>query len=87
MNQWGIRSGARSPDYPDDMLAIKKRGLPRGKGKKKILIIGAGLSGLVSASLLKKAGHDVTLLEGNNRLGGRVYTKRSPFSKGNYLDM
>ncbi|MGX1264445.1 monoamine oxidase [Rossellomorea marisflavi] len=87
LNQWGVRTGTPSPEYPDDMLAIIKGGLPQGKGKKKILIIGAGLSGLVSASLLKKAGHEVTILEGNNRLGGRVYTKRSPFSKGNYLDM
>ncbi|WP_442637532.1 flavin monoamine oxidase family protein [Rossellomorea marisflavi] len=87
MNQWGIRTGTPSPEYPDDMIAIIKGGLPQGKGKKKILIIGAGLSGLVSATLLKKAGHEVTLLEGNNRIGGRVYTKRSPFSEGNYLDM
>ncbi len=87
LNQWGIRTGTPSPEYPDDMIAIIKDGLPQGKGKKKILIIGAGLSGLVSATLLKKAGHEVTLLEGNNRIGGRVYTKRSPFSEGNYLDM
>lgn len=44
------------------------------------------MSGLIAASLLKQAGHDVTILEGNNRIGGRVFTVRHPFTIGNYLD-
>ncbi|PFA67128.1 amine oxidase [Bacillus sp. AFS015802] len=71
--------------YPDDMLTIIRKGLKPSKSKK-IVIIGAGMSGLVAASILKKAGHDVTILEGNKRIGGRVYTVRKPFTSGNYLD-
>jgi monoamine oxidase len=76
-----------SLEYPSDMLAIIKQGLKKGTAPKKILIAGAGMSGLVAASLLKQAGHKVTILEGNNRIGGRIFTVRQPFSQGNYLDL
>lgn len=39
---------------------------------KKLLIIGAGISGLATAALLAKDGYDVTILEKNDRIGGRA---------------
>ncbi|ASN07403.1 amine oxidase [Virgibacillus necropolis] len=69
------------------MLSIIRNGLPEASNPKKVTIIGAGMAGLVAASLLKDAGHHVTILEGNNRIGGRIYTVREPFTPGNYLDM
>jgi len=39
---------------------------------KKIIVIGAGFSGLTTASYLAKAGHQVTLLEKNDQPGGRA---------------
>lgn len=41
---------------------------------KKIVILGAGLSGLSTAYLLKKRGISVQLLEARNRIGGRIDT-------------
>ena len=72
--------------YPTGMSSIIKNGLKPTPNPKKIIIIGAGMAGLVSASLLKEAGHTVTIIEGNNRVGGRIYTIRGPFSDGLYLD-
>ncbi len=53
---------------------------------KKILIIGAGLAGLVAAYELMQVGHDVTILEAQLRPGGRVLTLREPFSDGLYAE-
>jgi phytoene desaturase len=39
--------------------------------KKSIIIVGAGLGGLTAAALLAKAGHEVTVLEKNNWVGGK----------------
>lgn len=39
---------------------------------KKIIVIGGGISGLCSAALLAKDGFDVTLIEKNAQLGGRM---------------
>lgn len=42
---------------------------------REILIIGAGMSGLVTAKALKNVGHKVRILEARNRLGGRTFTR------------
>ena len=38
----------------------------------KIIVIGSGISSLSSASFLAKEGHDVTIIEKNNQIGGRA---------------
>jgi monoamine oxidase len=52
--------------------------LPHGIGKKtKIVILGAGISGLVAAYEMRKAGFECTVLEARSRPGGRNWTIRS----------
>lgn len=46
-----------------------------GRGAR-VVILGAGIAGLVSALELGKAGYQVTVLEARNRPGGRVFTVR-----------
>ncbi len=53
---------------------------------KKVLILGAGMAGLVAAYELSKTGHDVTILEARTRPGGRVHTLREPFSDGLFAE-
>ncbi len=74
-------------DLPDcQMRSIIQQGLQKAKSAKNIIVIGAGMSGLVTASLLKQAGHSVTILEANSIVGGRVKTVREPFSDGLYAE-
>ncbi|MBS1567357.1 MAG: FAD-dependent oxidoreductase, partial [Bacteroidetes bacterium] len=46
--------------------------------KESIIIIGAGASGLMAARILGEAGHPVTVLEADERPGGRIHTIGAP---------
>jgi len=54
---------------------------------KKVLIVGAGLAGLAAGYELKRAGHHPIILEAQQRVGGRVYTLRDPFTEGLYAEV
>ncbi|WP_088041527.1 flavin monoamine oxidase family protein [Bacillus sp. EAC] len=71
----------------EQIVSFIRSGLEKTNKSKKVTIVGAGMSGLVAASLLKEAGHEVTILEINDRLGGRVYTKRQPFINNQYVEL
>jgi monoamine oxidase len=49
----------------------------RAQEKAKVLVIGAGLSGLNAALTLEQAGASVTVIEGRDRVGGRVLSHRN----------
>jgi monoamine oxidase len=59
-------------------------GLAAQTGNRRIVIVGAGLAGLRTAELLRKAGREVIVLEARPQSGGRVLTIRSPFDEGLY---
>jgi monoamine oxidase len=50
--------------------------VPHSGGGRSVVILGAGIAGLVSAYELNKAGYRVTVLEARERIGGRVWTIR-----------
>jgi monoamine oxidase len=51
--------------------------LPPASGNgKTVVVLGAGIAGLVSAYELQQAGYKVTVLEARNRVGGRAWTIR-----------
>lgn len=73
-------------DYIDVVkLGITKK-FDAGKSKK-VIIVGAGLAGLAAGYELKRGGHNPVILEAQQRVGGRVYTLRDPFTEGLYAEV
>lgn len=56
-----------------------------GSGKR-VVVLGAGLAGLVSAWELRASGHDVSILEAQLHPGGRAHTIREGLSDGLYAE-
>lgn len=48
----------------------------KGLGKKSVIVVGAGVSGLAAAQILRLNGFDVIVLEARDRIGGRIFTDR-----------
>lgn len=73
-----------------DYLDVVNQGIDKkfGSGQpKKVIIVGAGLAGLSAGFELKRAGHNPVILEAQQRIGGRVYTLRDPFTEGLYAEV
>lgn len=70
-----------------DYLRLIDQGLPLVPGpRKRVIVVGAGMAGLTAASELLRAGHDPIVLEAKQRVGGRIYTMRDPFTHGLYAE-
>ena len=73
--------------YYAHYLDLIRDGLPPRSGlPQKVIVVGAGMAGLVAAFELLRAGHDPLILEARGRIGGRLYTLREPFSAGLYAE-
>lgn len=54
---------------------------------KKVYVIGGGVAGLYAAYIAKKRGHDVTLFEATDKLGGNMRLAAYPPGKGDITNM
>lgn len=70
LSAWGLL-----PTAPASAFNLPANGTVDGKSRK-VLILGAGLAGMVTAYELGKLGYDCTVLEARSRSGGRVWTIR-----------
>src|SRR4051812_16999121 len=48
--------------------------MAREDGNRRVIVIGAGASGLAAAGALRARGFEVTVIEARDRIGGRVWT-------------
>lgn len=76
------------PGSVADLLKVARNGLqPHATAEgRQVIIIGAGMAGLVAAQTLLHAGYKVLILEAQHRVGGRVQTLREPFTDGQYAE-
>ena len=71
---------------PEETLRVVDEGLRDRAGlRKRVVVLGAGIAGLVAAYELKQQGHEVVVLEVRNRVGGRILTCRD-FAPGLYAE-
>ena len=69
------------------VLGHEKEGLPKTEKVKKVYVIGGGVAGMCAAFTAKRRGHDVTLFEATDKLGGNMRLAAYPPGKGDITGM
>lgn len=75
LNQLSVSLGGNTTT-PNE-TAVLNIGHPGSESQKKVVVVGAGIAGLRAAAVLQRHGIHVTVLEGRDRIGGRICTTRT----------
>ncbi len=68
-------------------LGRESEGFPMADKPKKVYVIGGGVAGMCAAFTAKRRGHDVTLFEASDKLGGNMRLAAYPPGKGDITGM
>lgn len=80
-----LQAGSHCSCSGNGALSIGSRyDLPAVDKVKKVLVIGGGPAGIEAAKVLKKRGHDVTIMEKSDKLGGQIYYAQEPLKKDHF---
>ncbi len=61
-------------------------GSSQARGRERVVIVGAGIAGLVTAMSLRDAGIESTVYESSSRIGGRMHSERSYWDAGQHTE-
>ncbi|MCW3117994.1 MAG: FAD-dependent oxidoreductase [Chitinophagaceae bacterium] len=86
--EYGVMAGAGSILTPAilEPQGLVSKSVSGQQGSKKVIVAGAGITGLCCAYELMKSGHEVVVMEATGRYGGHVFTGRDGLSDGLYAD-
>lgn len=62
------------------------RGTSWARGRERIVIVGAGIAGLVTAMRLRDAGIESVIYESSDRIGGRMHSERPYWNDGQHTE-
>jgi monoamine oxidase len=79
----GAYAALRAMGMAQEAQAAEPLVVPRGTSGARVVVLGAGIAGLVAGWELTQAGYDVTVLEARGRTGGRNWSVRG----GTRVDM
>ena len=74
--------------FSGDEPAVSGSGGKQTERPRDVIVIGAGMAGMAAAYELKRVGHNVTILEAQERAGRRIrtYNEDDGFAEGLYSD-
>ncbi len=80
-----VAVGGAAAGASAEAQAARRRPRRRTRRREDVVVVGAGLSGLIAAREIVRAGHSVAVIEARGRVGGRMLSR--PIAGGEVVDL